>query len=81
MGRKKRNQKHGAGGQKKGGMNLPPATGKLYWTDGFWTDARWSPETTSAEAAQIRLDWSDLNWVKQTAWYKEKMANNELEKH
>lgn len=82
MGKKKRNQKHGGQAtQKKGGLNLPEPTGKLYWSDGLWSDPRWSPETTGEEAAQIRSDWTNLEWVKQTDWYKEKKSKGLLEKH
>lgn len=82
MGKKKRDNKHSPQQhQKKGGIKLPPATGKLYWNDGYWTDARWCPNMSPDVVQQIREDWNNLEWVKQTDWYKQKMANNELEKH
>lgn len=81
MGKKKRSEKHSVSEQKKKGIKLPPATGKLYWSDGYWTDPRWGMNTPDDVARQIREDWENLEWVKQTDWYKDKMAKGLLEKH
>lgn len=82
MSKKKRDNKHSPKHEhSKRGIKLPPATGKLYWHDGYWTDPRWSPNTTPDVVQQIRQDWNNLEWVKQTEWYKKQMANNLLEKH
>jgi hypothetical protein len=81
MSKKQRNTKHGVSEQKKSGIKIPSSPGKLYWTDGYWTDPRWSIDTSAKVASQIRRDWEDLEWVKQTDWYKEHMAKDLLEKH
>lgn len=81
MGRKKRNQKHGESNAPQSKVNLPKATGKYYWSDGFWTDPRLNKDCTTEEIAAIREDWRDLEWAKTTDWYKEKKAKEELEKH
>ena len=53
----------------------------MFWFDGYWTDPRWTINTPDDVAAQIREDWSNLEWAKQTEWYKDKKAKNLLEKH
>ena len=79
MSKKQRNEKHAV--NKPVGIKLPAPTGKLYWSDGYWTDPRWCPNPSLELLRQIREDWSNLEWVKQTDWYKDKMSKNLLEKH
>lgn len=69
------------------GLNLKPEpnSDKLYWVDGFWSDPRWRlfhtlPEEECRKLYQeIKNDWSNLDWVEQTEWFKEKIAAGEID--